>query len=261
MKAMLFEGRTIFVLWQRELLRMLKEPSRILGVVIQPLMFWFVIGSGFVPSFRLAENETLDYQYFFFPGVLALVILFSAIFSTITVIEDRASGFLQAVLVGPGSRTALVLGKIAGVVCIACIQALLFLLVAPFAGISLLQMDFALVLLLTVLGSISMSGLGFVFAWVTASSAAYHALMSIILIPMWILSGAMFPAKAGWIHAVVLLNPLGWLVSGFRAAFSNGQAPLGSVPSALTIEMCLLYLSLFSVFIIGIGVWVCHRRR
>ena len=176
MKAMLFEGRTIFVLWQRELLRMLKEPSRILGVVIQPLMFWFVIGSGFVPSFRLAENETLDYQYFFFPGVLALVILFSAIFSTITVIEDRASGFLQAVLVGPGSRTALVLGKIAGVVCIACIQALLFLLVAPFAGISLLQMDFALVLLLTVLGSISMSGLGFVFAWVTASSAAYHAL-------------------------------------------------------------------------------------
>jgi ABC-2 type transport system permease protein len=258
---MLFEGRTVFVLWKRELLRMLTEPTRVLGVVIQPLMFWFVIGSGFVPSFRLAGNEALNYQYFFFPGVLALVILFSAIFSTITVIEDRVSGFLQAVLIGPGSRTALVLGKMAGVVCIACIQALLFLVVAPFAGISLEQMNFALVLLLTVLGAISMSGLGFVFAWVTESSAVYHALMSIILIPMWILSGAMFPAQTGWIHTVLLLNPLGWLVAGFRAAFAAGQAPLGSVPSALTIEVCLIYLSLFSIFIVGIGVWVCHRRR
>src|SRR3989338_2365631 len=104
--------RMIFVLWARELLRMTKEPSRLLGIVVQPLIFWVVIGSGFMPSFRVSENTQLGYQDFFFVGVVAMVVLFSAIFSTITLIEDKASGFMQAVLVAPGSRLALVVGKV-----------------------------------------------------------------------------------------------------------------------------------------------------
>jgi ABC-2 type transport system permease protein len=256
-----FNFRTIWVLWLREMVRMFKEPSRILGVVVQPLMFWFVIGSGFMPTFRLEENQALDYQTFFFPGVLALVILFTAIFATITLIDDRSSGFLQAVLVGPGSRTALVLGKILGVVTIAFVQAGLFMAVAPFVGIDLGQLDLALLIAFIFLGAMAMSGIGFVFAWGTQSSAAYHALMSVILIPMWILSGAMFPAKEGWMKSVMLVNPMGWLVAGLRGAFAGRVAPLGSVPLELSVEFSLLLLTLFCIFIIGIGVWVCNWRR
>jgi len=258
---MKYGWQTILVLWQREIFRMLKEPSRILGVVVQPLLFWFVIGSGFVPSFRLEQDHALDYQTFFFPGVLALVILFSAIFSTITLIDDRASGFLQAVLVAPGNRASVVFGKILGVVTIALIQAILFLSVTPFIHISLTQVNFLLLFVLLILGAVSMSGIGFIFAWVTESSAAYHALMSVILIPMWVLSGAMFPATTGWIQKVALVNPLGWLVSGLRAVFNSNVAPLGSVPVLLSLRVCLLFLILFSFFIVMIGVWVCHKRR
>lgn len=231
------ECRTIQVLWSRELLRMFKEPSRMLGVVIQPLLFWFVIGSGF------------NYQTFFFPGVLAMVILFSAIFSTITLIDDRTSGFLQVILVGPGSRASLVIGKVLGVVTIASLQAILFLCVAPFAGIALEQIDYGLLAIFILLGATAMAGLGFVFAWGSPSSAAYHALMSMILIPLWILSGAMFPPTVEWIKFVASINPLGWLVEGFRAAL-NG--------SFVDVEMNLLSLSIFCVVILIIGVVLCR---
>lgn len=251
--------RMIFVLWARELLRMTKEPSRLLGVVVQPLIFWIVIGSGFVPSFRVAENSNLNYQDFFFVGVIAMVVLFAAIFSTITLIDDRNSGFMQAVLVAPGSRFALVLGKTLGVTNIALLQAGLFILIGPWVGFSMAEANWFWVVIFLVLGGISLSGLGFVFAWASSSSAAYHALMSVILIPMWILSGAMFPPSTPWMEVLVLCNPIAWLVGGLRAAFAGGVAPMGSVTAALSLNYCLLSLSLFSIFILFAGVLVCRR--
>ncbi len=238
---------------------MTKEPSRLLGVVVQPLIFWLVIGAGFVPSFRVPENAGLNYQEFFFVGVIAMVVLFAAIFSTITLIDDRASGFMQAVLVAPGSRLALVLGKILGVTNIALLQAGLFILVGPWVGFSIAATHWFWVAVFLALGGISLAGLGFVFAWVSSSSAAYHALMSVILIPLWILSGAMFPPNTPWMEILVLCNPIAWLVGGLRAAFAGGIAPLGSVTVALNLEYCLVALSLFSVFILLAGVWVCRK--
>src|SRR3989338_6955715 len=245
--------RMIFVLWSRELLRMTKEPSRLFGVVVQPLIFWLVIGAGFVPSFHVAENANLNYQNFFFVGVIAMVILFAAIFSTITLIEDRALGFMQAVLVAPGSKFALVLGKVLGVTNIALLQAGLFICVGPWVGFSVEATNWLLVFVFLVLGGVALSGLGFVFAWASPSSAAYHALMSVILIPMWILSGGMFPPNTPWMQVLVLCNPMAWLVAGLRAAFAGGIAPLGSVTVSLNLEFCLVALSLFSVFILLTG--------
>lgn len=251
--------RMIFVLWARELLRMTKEPTRLLGVVVQPLIFWMVIGTGFVPSFRVVENANLNYQDFFFVGVIAMVILFAAIFATITLIEDRSSGFMQAVLVAPGSKFALVLGKVLGVTNIALLQAGLFICVGPWAGFSVATANWFLVFTFLVLGGVSLSGLGFFFAWASSSSAAYHALMSVILIPMWILSGAMFPPNTPWMESLVLFNPIAWLVAGLRAAFAGGIAPLGSVTPDLNLNFCLVALILFSVFILLASVWVCRK--
>ncbi|MEI6790699.1 MAG: ABC transporter permease [Myxococcaceae bacterium] len=251
--------RMIFVLWARELLRMTKEPTRLLGVVVQPLIFWIVIGAGFVPSFHVTENASLNYQDFFFVGVIAMVVLFAAIFSTITLIEDRSSGFMQAVLVAPGSRFALVFGKVLGVTNIALLQACLFLCVGPLVGFSVDAANWFWVVVFLTLGGISLSGLGFFFAWASSSSAAYHALMSLILIPLWILSGAMFPPNTPWMQMVVLFNPIAWLVAGLRAAFAGGIAPLGSVTVALNLNFCLVALILFSAFILFASVWVCRK--
>ena len=105
-----YDLATANVLWRRDLMRFLKQPSRIIGAMGQPLIFWFVVGAGLSPNFEIANLE-MDYQAYFYPGVVLMVLLFAAIFSSMSVIEDRRIGFLQCVMAGPGSRMSLVLGK------------------------------------------------------------------------------------------------------------------------------------------------------
>src|SRR5579859_4038610 len=112
-------------LWQRELIRFWRQKSRVLGVIASPLVIWLLIGYG---SNSLGR---------FYSGVLVLTVMFSAIFSTISIIEDRREGFLLSMLVSPASRTSMVLGKILGAATLAWIQGLIFLCFAPLAGISI----------------------------------------------------------------------------------------------------------------------------
>src|SRR5690606_3335369 len=182
-------------MWRRDMLRLKREPSRWLGVVLQPLLFWAIIGGGMSESFEMKGAEGVDYLTYFYPGILVMIILFTTIFATISLIEDRQSGFLQAVVIAPGSRVSLVLGKVFGVTTLATLQSLLFLVLAPLAGYSLGQIDWPLTLLMVVLTSMGLTALNFAGAWIMRSAQAYHAVMSIVLLPLWIVSGAMFPAR------------------------------------------------------------------
>src|SRR5262245_11102954 len=106
-----------YTLWERELVRFFRQKSRVIGALAPPVLFWFLIGSGLGKSFRVApmlESSGINYLQYFFPGTVTLIVLFTAIFSTISIIEDRREGFLQSVLVAPLSRASLVLGKIMG---------------------------------------------------------------------------------------------------------------------------------------------------
>ena len=127
----------VWILAQREVLRFFRQPSRLLGSLVQPLMLWFFMGSGFADSFIISRSSELSYGEFFYPGVVLMLLLFAAIFSTITLIEDRSVGFLQGVLIAPVPRLSIALGKIIGGTLIALLQVLVFLLLAPVAGISL----------------------------------------------------------------------------------------------------------------------------
>src|SRR5262245_29820137 len=131
---------TIDVLWRRDLTRFWREPGRILGALGQPLIFWLVLGGGFAASFKMPGLE-LGYLEFFFPGVVAMVVLFASIFASVSLIEDRHQGFLQAILAGPGSRTSLVLGKCAGSASVALLQAFMFVALAPAAGFAYASVD------------------------------------------------------------------------------------------------------------------------
>ncbi|MDX1996695.1 MAG: ABC transporter permease [Thermoanaerobaculia bacterium] len=220
----------------REVVRFLRQPSRIAGAVVSPLLFWVLIGSGLAPSFQAPQAPGVGYLEYFYPGTLALVILFAAIFSTISVIEDRHTGFLQGVLVAPVPRAAIVAGKVLGGTTLAMLQGALFLPLAPLAGFSLAPSRLAAVLGALGLLALFLTTLGFVGAWVVDSVQGFHAVMNLVLVPLWLLSGAFFPVPAaGWLAPVMAANPLTYGVAALRHAFGAGvgTAVSGGVATAI----------------------------
>jgi daunorubicin resistance ABC transporter membrane protein len=256
------ELATIAVLVRRDLTRFLREKSRVLGALLQPLLFWLMIGSGLAGSFKLPGSEHVSYLEYFFPGVLVMIVLFSAIFTTMSVIEDRHSGFLQSVLVAPGSRVSLVLGKCLGSSLVALIQGALFLALAPLAGFSFTDMLVGPLAAGLVLTCLALCTLGFAVAWWLDSSTAYHVVMSVLLLPLWVLSGSMFPARAGTIMGyLVSANPLSYAVSAVRRGMYGAALPSGMLPADRGAWLEVLMLLGFSAAALALAVSVCQRRR
>ena len=212
---------------QREWVRFIRQRNRVVGAIGQPIIFWLLFGAGLGPTFRLGVDGAagLSYREYFFPGSLILILLFTAIFATISVIEDRREGFLQSVLVAPIPRWSMVLGKVVGGSMIAIVEGLLFLALGLTLGIQFsVPMLLAIVLLLALI-SLALTSLGFVIAWRMDSTQGFHAIMSVFLMPMWLLSGAFFPPPPmepgmSWISwglsLAMQLNPLTYGVAALR---------------------------------------------
>lgn len=260
--ALALDLATVSVLWRRDLLRYVREKSRVIGALVQPLMFWFVIGSGMSSTFRL-PGTSMSYPEYFYPGVIVMVLLFTSIFTTMSVIDDRHQGFLQSVIVGPGSRAALVVGKCLGASTIAVVQAGLFLLLAPAAGFHFAQVSWLSLSLALVVSSLGMTALGFAVAWWLDSTQGYHVVMSLLLLPMWILSGAMFPSAphGGWIRAVMAANPMSYATGAVRRALYGGAVPPGTLHATSSPALDLGVGILFAALTITVAVGVCYRRR
>ncbi len=235
----------ITTLWRREIVRFVRQRNRIVGALATPLLFWLILGSGLGASFKAQTLGGEHYLEYFFPGTLALIVLFTAIFSTISIIEDRQVGFLQSVLVAPVPRYAITLGKILGGTTLAMIQALIFLLLSPFIGISLnFEKVLGLTGILFLLG-FALSALGFLIAWKMDSTQGFHAIMNLLLIPMWLLSGAFFPASGApaWIRGLIAANPLTYGVGAIRRILYWGNPdPASALPSLLT---CIIASAVF----------------
>ncbi len=233
-RALAYDLATAAVLWRRDLVRFFRQPSRLVGALGQPVIFWIVIGSGMSGTFRYGGaggTAGPGYMAYFYPGVVLMVVLFAAIFTTLSVIEDRHRGFLQAVLAGPGSRTALVLGKALGSASVALSQAALFLALAPAAGFSLAAIRWPLLVAALALVALALAGIGFAVAWAVDSPQGYHAIQMTLLVPLWVLSGAMFPVPADkpGLAALMRLNPISYGVSAVRRALAGPSAP-GALP-------------------------------
>ncbi|HVV52117.1 MAG TPA: ABC transporter permease [Polyangia bacterium] len=228
----------------RDLRRFFRQPSRIVGSAAQPLILWAVLGAGLGGSFRAAGGSGVDYLRYFYPGVVVLTLLFTAIFSTISVIEDRHHGFLQAVLAAPVSRAALVLGKTLGGVAIATVQAAILLALA------------------VPLSALGFTALGFAMAWWIDSTQGYHAVMSVALIPLWMLSGAMFPPAGGsrWVSALMTADPMTYTVSAIRRGFHGAALPAGLVPAGGSAALDLALVTLAALVALAAAVALCRRR-
>jgi ABC-2 type transport system permease protein len=206
----------------------------------------------------------MTYSEYFFPGTLVLVLLFTAIFTTISVIEDRREGFLQSVLVAPAPRWAMVVGKLLGGTMIALAQGLVFLALGYAVGPQL-GFGFAWGALPAVVGllfvlAFALTGLGFVLAWRMDSTQGFHAVMSLVLMPMWLLSGAFFPAAEGMLGWIVRLNPLTYGVAGVRQLL-YGSATAEVAPLELpSLAMCWAVTLAFAMVTFW-GAWVVSARR
>ena len=246
-----------WTLWQRELVRFFRQPSRVVGALGSPAIFWLLLGSGFGQSFRPADSPLVNgYLEYFYPGTLALIVMFTAIFSTISIIEDRHEGFLQGVLAAPVSRIDIVTGKLLGAASLATLQATIFLLAAPIAVRELTPTVVLHAFGVLVVLSIALSGLGFIAAWQFDSVQGFHAIMNLGLVPLWILSGAAFPAEgaAPWVQTLMRANPLTYGVAALRHVLSPS-----TLPETPPFHLSLLVVALFGIITMCLSVVLVRR--
>lgn len=248
----------VYALWHREVLRFLIDRSRVFSSVGQPIIFWLMFAGALHTSFKPAGVD--NYGEYFFPGTLAMIALFTAIFSTITVIEDRKEGFLQSVLVSPVPRAGIALGKILGSATLSLLHALIFFVFAPLVGVPFEASGVLGAFVVLAVISFALAALGFALAWVMDSTAGYHGIMMLFLMPMLLLSGAFFPADGAHpiIGFLMTIDPLTYGVAALRYEFyGEGHATTAGLPP---LWLCRTVTAGFAVAMFVLGSWVCTRR-
>jgi ABC-2 type transport system permease protein len=239
--------------------RFFRQRSRIIGALGTPILFWILIGSGLGNSFQLEGNGGIDYLEYFFPGTLVLILLFSAIFATFSIIDDRNAGFLQGVLASPASRLSIVFGKVLGGAALAFIQAALFLLLAPAIGIQPSLVGWLLLPPVLFLIAMALTALGFFFAWQINSTQGYHSVMNVLLFPMWLLSGAFFPQSGAytWVAWIMAINPLTYGMAAVRRLLYGNVDSVANLPS---VSVSVFATLLFGAVMFGLSAWQVGRK-
>jgi ABC-2 type transport system permease protein len=211
---------TIYILWLRQLKRYMRSHSRIVGSLGQPLLFLIALGYGFGPIFQKAGQG--NYLEFLAPGVIAMTILFTSIFSGIEIIWDRQFGFLKETLVAPASRLDIMIGRTLGGATVATIQGIIVLLISIVAGFR--PTNYVLLpvaILIMALIALLFTALGTAIASLLEDMQGFQMIMNFLVMPLFFLSGALFPLQ-GLPELIILfssLNPLAYGVDGLRGAF------------------------------------------
>jgi ABC-2 type transport system permease protein len=247
-----------YTLWEREMVRFYRQRARVVGVIASPLLFWLLLGGGFGNSFRAQGTQPpQNYLEYFFPGTLIMIVLFTSIFTMMSVIEDRKEGFLLSVLAAPIHRSSVVLGKVLGGTTLSALQGLMFLALAPFVGVRFGLTQLLLVVLIVFLVGFALTAVGFAVAWSMESAQAFHAVINLFLIPLWMLSGALFPLRgaSGWIRVLMQSNPLTYGVEALRLALFPAMAGETGLGASLAV------LAGFCAVVFAAAFWVADRRR
>jgi len=231
------------VIARRELIRFSRQPARIIAAIGTPVLLWLLMASGFAQSIAPAALDHVSYTAFLLPGILTLVAVFAAIFASISVIDDRQQGWLQSALASPAPRWSIAAGKIAGSSIVAWVQACLLLPSLLLLDLPLTVVGVVLAIIGLAVVSVSMASLGLAFAWRCESTSSFHAVMNLVFMPMWLLSGAFFPpdGAAAWMQPLVMANPLTWATHAIRA-------PLLGEPAMVALAVsCVFATVMFAV--------------
>ena len=216
--------RAVSIVWRRELIRFQRDRLRTITSLIQPLLFLLVLGTGLSALARGSLPSGVNFKTFIYPGVLAMTVLFTAIFSAASIVWDREFGFLREMLVAPVSRASIVIGKCLGGATIATLQGLVILALAGLAGV-----PYDPVLMLTLIGEMlllafTLTAFGVMMAARITQFQAFMALTQMLVMPLFFLSGALYPLHGlpTWLSVLTRIDPLTYAVGPMRhAVFSH----------------------------------------
>ncbi len=252
----------IYIIWYRDVLRFWRDRARLVGSLGQPLLFLVVFGSGLTASLGAGLTRELgdvSYVRFLFPGIVAMAVLFTAIFSAVSIVWEREFGFLREVLVAPISRTAVVLGKALGGSTVAMFQGAILLILAPILGVSLNPLLVLKLLGLMFLTAFALSSMGILIAARLQSMEAFQMIMNFLIMPMFFLSGAFFPLRGlpAWMSVVTRIDPLAYGVDPMRRLLLGAELAPGIKLAGhhLGTAEDVLILAAFAAVMMGLAVW------
>ncbi len=217
------ELRTTAMVWLRELIRFERTRTRILSGLIQPVLFLIVMGYGMAGL--VGTTAGFDFKKFVFPGILAMSVVTTAIFSGMSIVWDREFGFLREMLVAPTSRASLAIGKTAGGATVAAIQGTIMLVLAPLVGVHLTVILVLEIIGLELLMAIALTAFGVFVATHIERMEGFQVVMQMLLFPMIFLSGALFPLNQlpTWLSVITHINPLTYAVAPLREVVFSAQ--------------------------------------
>jgi ABC-2 type transport system permease protein len=215
--------KTIYILWLRQIKRYFRSKSRIIGSIAQPLLFLVAFGFGFGPIYQSAGNG--NYIEFLSPGIIAMAILFTSLFSGIEIIWDRQFGFLKETLIAPVSRLKIMIGRTIGGATVAIFQGLIVLLITMIFGFHFNFGSLLLALLFMILISLLFTALGTAIASVLEDMQGFQLIMNFLVMPIFFLSGALFPLNGlpKALYTVAAFDPLSYGIDGLRGALAGGN--------------------------------------
>jgi ABC-2 type transport system permease protein len=226
--------RAIRMVWKRELIRFGRNRTRLITAPVQPLLFLMVLGTGLAKL--TAQTKDLDFRTFMFPGVIAMSVLFTAIFSAISIVWDREFGFMREMLVAPVHRSALVLGKCLGGATVATLQGCIMLLLAGLVHVPYSPSLFAVLILEMALLAFTLTAFGTMIAGRMNQVESFQVVMQLLVLPLFFLSGAIFPLRGlpAWLMVLTKIDPLSYAVDPLRrVVFEHVSARSAAAAHAL----------------------------
>ena len=247
--------RTVGTVALRELIRLRRMPTRVVGSFAQPVLFLLVLGAGLAPLVGDEGIGGVSYQEFIFPGVLAMSVITSALFSAIAIVWDREFGFMREMLVAPVSRGALVLGKAVGGGSVAVAQGIVLIVLAPLVGVDLTPLRVLGLLGALLLLAFAMTALGIVVASRMRRMESFQMVMALVLQPMIFLSGAIFPLDQlpRWLAIPCRLNPATYGVDLARRALLGEEQALTIAHHVVPIWADVAILLAFGAVLLGVA--------
>lgn len=250
--------RGIYSIWLRDITRFRRDRSRMLTSFAQPALFLFIFGNGLARGLAIDSRGggafSGDYLSFIFPGILGMSLLFTSIFSAISIVWDREFGFLKEVMVAPISRASVAVGKALGGSSVAIIQGAVILFLAPLVGVRLTVLTIVIVIPVMFLMAFSITSMGIVIAARMQTMEGFQMVMNFLVMPLFILSGAMFPISRlpDWLAFLTRIDPLTYGVDALRGLMlkpGSAEFPVVmdiSVIAAFGTVMIFLAVLLFS---------------
>lgn len=248
----------VYVIVAREFKKFVREKTRLISTIARPLIWLFFVGGGL--SGLIPERNGVTYLQFIYPGIIGMTILFSSIFSAISIIWDKEFGYMKEILVAPVSRSSIVFGKALSGTIVSMIQVAIILVICPFIGISISAVQIAGVLVFSFLLSFCICNIGILIATFYESFESFSMIMNFIVMPMFFLSGAMYPVNRlpDVLKSLAKVNPLSYGIDGMKNIIFPKDLYAGISDFSITFDVIII--TVLSVFLMMMSTYVFRRK-